>query len=225
MGKTPEPRTVMVWDLPTRLFHWLLVGLMAVSFVTVEIGGNAMRLHAWSGFTILGLVLFRVAWGFAGSTPSRFKTFLVGPRRVKAYVQTLFRPDGPHHLTHNPLGGWSVAAMLAAVLVQAATGLFASDDIMTQGPLNRLVSSQTGRLLTDLHELNAVHRREEMQADEIGRPCRGLGQAGDAGKAVGRGAETLLEHGGRLGKGVADIEGRRTAPGLFDALHRDPANG
>ena len=155
MGKTPERRMVAIWDLPTRLFHWLLVGLMAVSYVTVEIGGNAMQLHAWSGFTILGLVLFRVAWGFAGSTPSRFKTFLVGPRRVKAYVQTLLRPDGPHHLTHNPLGGWSVAAMLAAVLVQAATGLFASDDIMTQGPLNRLVSSDTGRLLTDLHELNA----------------------------------------------------------------------
>jgi cytochrome b len=146
---------VAIWDLPTRLFHWLLVGLMAVSYVTVEIGGNAMQLHAWSGFTILGLVLFRVAWGFAGSTPSRFKTFLVGPRRVKAYAQTLLRPDGAHHLTHNPLGGWSVAAMLAAVLVQAATGLFASDDIMTQGPLNRLVSSDTGRLLTDLHELNA----------------------------------------------------------------------
>lgn len=155
MGQTPEPRPVVVWDLPTRLFHWLLVGLMAVSYVTVEIGGNAMQLHAWSGFTILGLVLFRVAWGFAGSTPSRFKTFLVGPRRVKSYVQTLLRPDGPHHLTHNPLGGWSVAAMLSAALVQAATGLFASDDIMTQGPLNRLVSSQTGRLLTDLHELNA----------------------------------------------------------------------
>jgi len=155
MGKTSERRMVAIWDLPTRLFHWLLVGLMAVSYVTVEIGGNAMQLHAWSGFTILGLVLFRVAWGFAGSTPSRFKTFLVGPRRVKAYAQTLLRPEGAHHLTHNPLGGWSVAAMLAAVLVQAATGLFASDDIMTQGPLNRLVSSDTGRLLTDLHELNA----------------------------------------------------------------------
>jgi len=155
MGKTSERRMVAIWDLPTRLFHWLLVGLMAVSYVTVEIGGNAMQLHAWSGFTILGLVLFRVAWGFAGSTPSRFKTFLVGPRRVKAYAQTLLRPDGTHHLTHNPLGGWSVAAMLAAVLFQAATGLFASDDIMTQGPLNRLVSSGTGRLLTDLHELNA----------------------------------------------------------------------
>lgn len=156
MGKTPEPRAVAVWDLPTRLFHWLLVGLMAVSVVTVEIGGNAMRVHACSGFTILALVVFRLAWGFVGSTPSRFKTFLVGPRRVIAYARALSRPDAPHHLTHNPLGGWSVVAMLAAVLLQAATGLFASDDIMTQGPLNRHVSSGVGRLLTDLHELNAA---------------------------------------------------------------------
>lgn len=155
MGKTSERRTVAVWDLPTRLFHWLLVGLMAVSVVTVEIGGNAMRVHAWSGFTILALVLFRLAWGFVGSTPSRFKTFLVGPRRVIAYALALSRPDPPHHLTHNPLGGWSVVAMLGAVLLQAATGLFASDDIMTQGPLNRHVSSGVGHLLTDLHEFNA----------------------------------------------------------------------
>jgi cytochrome b len=155
MGKTSERRTVAVWDLPTRLFHWLLVGLMAVSVVTVEIGGNAMRVHAWSGFTILALVLFRLAWGFVGSTPSRFKTFLVGPRRVIAYALALSRPDAPHHLTHNPLGGWSVVAMLGAVLLQAATGLFASDDIMTQGPLNRHVSSGVGHLLTDLHEFNA----------------------------------------------------------------------
>ena len=88
MGKTSERRTVAVWDLPTRLFHWLLVCLVAVSVVTVEIGGNAMRVHAWSGFTILALVLFRLAWGFVGSTPSRFRTFLVGPRRVIAYART-----------------------------------------------------------------------------------------------------------------------------------------
>jgi cytochrome b len=155
MGKRSGGRTVAVWDLPTRLFHWLLVCLVAVSFATVEIGGNAMRVHTWSGFTILALVLFRVVWGFFGSTPSRFGTFLVGPRRVIAYALALLRPDGPHHLTHNPLGGWSVVAMLAVMLLQAATGLFASDDIMTQGPLNRHVSSGVGRLLTEIHELNA----------------------------------------------------------------------
>ena len=155
MEKTSGRRMVAVWDLPTRLFHWLLVGLMAVSVVTVEIGGNAMQVHAWSGFTILALVLFRLAWGVVGSTPSRFRTFVVGPRRVIAYALALSRPDTPHPLTHNPLGGWSVVAMLGAVLLQAATGLFASDDIMTQGPLNRHVSSGVGRLLTDLHEFNA----------------------------------------------------------------------
>jgi cytochrome b len=155
MIKTSERRTVVVWDLPTRLFHWLLVCLVAVSFVTAEIGGNAMRVHEASGFTILALLLFRLVWGMVGSTPSRFRTFIVGPRKVIAYTRTMLRRDGRHHLTHNPLGGWSVVAMLAALLLQAGTGLFATDDILTQGPLYRHVSSGVSHALTEFHEFNA----------------------------------------------------------------------
>lgn len=155
MRNRSTTRTAVIWDLPTRIFHWLLVGLMTVSFVTAELGGNAMRVHEWSGFTILALVLFRIVWGFLGSTPSRFRTFIVGPRRVLAYATTLLERGGLHHPTHNPLGGWSVVAMLAALLLQAGTGLFASDDIMTQGPLNRHVSASVGHLLTEVHEFNA----------------------------------------------------------------------
>jgi cytochrome b len=155
MKEASEGRTIVVWDLPTRLFHWLLVCLVTVSLVTAEMGGNAMWVHVRSGYTILTLVLFRLAWGFVGSTPSRFRTFLAGPRQVLAYARTMVRRDGRHHLTHNPLGGWSVVAMLAALLLQAGSGLFASDDIMTQGPLHRHVSAGVSQALTRIHDFNA----------------------------------------------------------------------
>ncbi|MFZ1201896.1 MAG: cytochrome b/b6 domain-containing protein [Desulfobacterales bacterium] len=148
------PRLVMVWDLPTRLFHWLLVAFVITSFVTVEIGGNAMRIHEWSGFVILGLLLFRVGWGFWGSRPVRFAMFVRGPKAVLIYARGFLRPEAPPHFGHNPLGGWSILAMLAALLVQAGTGLFANDDIMTEGPLYGWVSKATSDMLTDVHEWN-----------------------------------------------------------------------
>jgi cytochrome b len=149
------PRKTLVWDLPTRLFHWLIVLFVTVSFVTVNIGGNAMQYHEWSGFTILTLVLFRVVWGVIGSEPSRFKTFLKGPATVWRYAATTLRREPECHLTHNPLGGWSVAALLIVLLVQAGTGLFANDDIATEGPLYGWVSKATSDWITQAHEFNA----------------------------------------------------------------------
>jgi cytochrome b len=147
-------RPVLVWDLPTRLFHWLLVALVAVSFATGKIGGNAMLYHEWCGEAILALLMFRVVWGFSGSTPSRFRTFLVGPAAVLRYALTLFRREADHHLSHNPLGGWSVMAMLLVLLIQAGTGLFANDDIATAGPLYKWVSKAASNRLTAIHHLN-----------------------------------------------------------------------
>jgi cytochrome b len=148
-------KAVLVWDLPTRLFHWALVLLVIFSFVTEDIGGNAMHYHEWSGFTILGLLVFRIIWGVIGSKPSRFKSFLKAPATVLQYAAATFRRDPECLLTHNPLGGWSVAAMLVALSVQASTGLFANDDIATEGPLYKLVSKATSDALTEVHELNA----------------------------------------------------------------------
>ncbi|MDZ7596904.1 MAG: cytochrome b/b6 domain-containing protein [Desulfobacterales bacterium] len=145
---------VSVWDLPTRLFHWLLAALVAASFVTGKIGGNAMAYHERSGLAILVLLLFRVAWGFVGSRSSRFADFLKGPRTVLRYARGLLRPDAPRHLGHNPLGGWSVVAMLAALFIQAGTGLFANDDILTEGPLFSWVSKATSDALTRVHLFN-----------------------------------------------------------------------
>lgn len=145
---------ILVWDLPLRLFHWLLVLLVFVSVVSARIGGNAMQVHMLSGYTILALVLFRVLWGFLGSTHARFVSFVRGPAAVISYLRGLTRQDAGRHLGHNPAGAWSVILMLAALLTQAATGLFANDDIATEGPLAKLVSKALSDRITGVHHLN-----------------------------------------------------------------------
>lgn len=147
-------KDILVWDLPTRVFHWLLVILVGTSFVTGKVGGNAMRYHEWSGFVILSLLLFRVAWGFVGSRESRFVVFIRNPATVFHYAWSLLRRNSPRYLGHNPLGGWSIVAMLLSLFIQAGTGLFANDDIATQGPLFGWVSKESSDWLTGIHLLN-----------------------------------------------------------------------
>jgi cytochrome b len=149
-----RPAAIPVWDLPTRLFHWLLVVLVAVSFTAAVIGGNAMQYHEWSGFAILILLVFRITWGFVGSRTSRFSDFVKGPVAVWRYATDLVKGKSRSYLGHNPLGGWSVLAMLAVLLIQAATGLFANDDIITEGPLFLWVNKPVSDWLTGVHRLN-----------------------------------------------------------------------
>jgi cytochrome b len=145
---------VKAWDIPTRLFHWVLVVLVTISITTAKSGPTAMDYHEWCGVTILILVLFRIAWGFIGGQDSRFRAFVRGPLAVRHHVSSLFRRDSAPHLGHNPLGGWSVLLLLAALIVQAATGLFANDDILTEGPLYDWVSKDTSDWLTGIHHIN-----------------------------------------------------------------------
>jgi cytochrome b len=149
-----HPHRIRVWDLPTRLFHWLLVIFVVVSFTTGMVGGNWMSYHLKSGFIIFALLLFRLIWGFWGGRYSRFVSFVRGPAAVIRYAKTLFRNDPPKSLGHNPMGGWSVMAMLAALAVQVGTGLFANDDIATQGPLYGWVGKVTSDWLTGVHVFN-----------------------------------------------------------------------
>ncbi len=113
-----------------------------------------MQYHKWSGYAILVLILFRLIWGIVGSGESRFVTFVKGPFTVVRYAMTLLRRESPHYLGHNPLGAWSIIAMLCALLVQAATGLFANDDIAIEGPLYEWISKATSDALTRIHRLN-----------------------------------------------------------------------
>ena len=147
--------TTTVWDLPVRIFHWVLVLLIVSQIVTATIGGNAMEYHALGGFTILTLVLFRMMWGFAGGTHARFSDFLRGPAAVARYTHVLIKGTAESHRGHNPLGGWSVVLMLVSLLLQAVTGLFANDDVMMEGPLAKHVSGDASSLFTAIHDINA----------------------------------------------------------------------
>lgn len=149
-----RPMAILVWDLPTRLFHWLLVILLAASFVTAKVGGNAMQYHEWSGIIILVLLVFRTIWGFVGSQPSRFRDFVKGPAEVWRYATALAKGSSLRHLGHNPLGGWSVLAILLLLFLQTCLGLFANDDILTEGPLYLWVSKPMSDRLTKIHSLN-----------------------------------------------------------------------
>lgn len=153
---------IRVWDLPLRLFHWSLVLLVTISIVTglfgSDLGLSAAQWHKLSGYAVLALLLFRLSWGFAGSTYSRFGSFMRGPRIVMQYVGELAgRHASAVRPGHNPLGGWATLVMLLSLLVQAVTGLFLSDeDLGLEGPLAKYVSGATGDSLNELHEGNAT---------------------------------------------------------------------
>ncbi len=148
-------KRVLVWDLPTRLFHWSIVVLVVVCVVTGKLGLDWLEVHMISGYGVLALVLFRLVWGFVGGRHARFASFIRGPAVVGRHIAEMFKKDAPRHLGHNPLGGWAVMAMLGALLLQASTGLFATDDIFTEGPLYPLATKAASDLLTRIHRWNA----------------------------------------------------------------------
>lgn len=137
-----------VWDLPVRLCHWLLVACVVGAFVTAKLGGNLMVWHGRLGLAILGLLVFRLAWGVLGSTYARFGQFVRGPGTILAYLRGQWQGQG-----HNPLGALSVLALLAVLLGQAVTGLFANDDIAFSGYLAPLVGSEQSSRITGIHLL------------------------------------------------------------------------
>ncbi len=141
-----------VWDLPVRLFHWTLVLLIAFSWLSAEM--DWMTWHLYSGYAVLALALFRVIWGFVGSTHARFGDFLYGPGAVIAYIRTLPSRTAAKFAGHNPLGGISVVLILLCVLVQTGTGLFSNDDILTEGPLYKHISKELSDWLTTIHKYN-----------------------------------------------------------------------
>ena len=148
----PGEQPVRVWDLPTRVFHWLLAGLVVFSVVTATIGGNAMVWHMRSGFAIFTLLAFRLVWGFAGGHWSRFRAFVYAPSTSLRYLRGESLPHEHHQVGHNPLGAGSVFALLGILALQVATGLIADDEIATTGPLIKYVSSATSSLATSWHK-------------------------------------------------------------------------
>ncbi len=151
MSPAPEAgTTTRVWDLPTRLVHWMLALLVAASWFTGTYG--ALDWHRRSGYAIFGLVVFRFYWGFAGSSTARFSRFLRGPRAVLRYSRSLLQRSGSAMVGHNPIGGWSAVLMLLLLSLQIGLGLFAVDvDGIESGPLSDLVSFEKGRNMAEWH--------------------------------------------------------------------------
>lgn len=139
---------IRLWDLPTRLFHWLLALAVIAAIVSGQLGGKLIDLHGKIGLAIIGLIAFRIVWGFAGSTYARFAQFFPTPAKIKVYLKGEWRGLG-----HNPLGGLSVFSLIFLLTVQVLSGLFANDDIAFVGPLYELIDKSLSDRLSGIHEL------------------------------------------------------------------------
>jgi cytochrome b len=154
-NESSSHRRIYVWDPLVRVFHWSLLALIGFSWYSGETGGNMMEYHMWSGYAILTLVLVRIVWGFVGTTYARFASFLHHPRAIITDLLTLHRRESAvPAIGHSPLGGVNVILLITCVLIQAGTGLFANDDIFTEGPLYSLVGKDTSDWLTGIHHYN-----------------------------------------------------------------------
>ena len=145
-ANTTTTEKIRLWDLPLRLFHWLLVLAVTVAIISAKLGGEWMVWHGRAGLTIVGLVTFRLAWGVVGSSTARFSHFTPRPRALVAYLKGRWQGIG-----HNPLGAISVLLLLGLLLAQALTGLFANDDIDFNGPWFGLVDKDFSDKLTGWH--------------------------------------------------------------------------
>jgi cytochrome b len=158
---------IKTWDIWIRISHWLLVILVLLCYYTAEIGGLTftfpgtnliianMEIHLWSGLTILTILIFRIFWGFIGSETSRFSIMLNTSLNVYEYIKGLPRNNASFYIGHNPAGAIFVFLIIAALLIQASTGLFSQDDSFfpTTGPLAGFISDDYSNSITKFHKL------------------------------------------------------------------------
>ena len=147
MSKEHAGKEYPLWDLPTRLFHWAIVGCLPLAWWSAEEGNY--ELHEWVGYAVIVLVVSRIIWGFVGSRHSRFSDFLSGPGRVLAFL----KGEGNAGPGHNPAGGWSVLVLLSLLLLQPLSGLFNSDDVLFSGPLYYAASGDFRDAMGQVHDI------------------------------------------------------------------------
>jgi cytochrome b len=150
MSRENGRRAVAVWDLPTRLFHWLAVVLILAAYGTARL--NWMDWHAWAGYALLVILLFRLMWGVWGGETARFSSFLASPGAARRHLAHLFARERDNHVGHNPAGGWMVVALLALMLGQTLSGLYVANDIADEGPLTEIVSARAANLIEAAHD-------------------------------------------------------------------------
>jgi cytochrome b len=149
-------QNVKAWDWPTRAFHWTLVLCIVSAWASFKladrIGDPTLIWHRWNGYTILVLLVFRVIWGFVGSSTSRFSAFVTWPWHAAGYAFDLVRGGKRPFLGHNPLGAWMILALLSAVAVQGMLGLFSLEhNELVAGPLKRLIAHELSEKVTKWH--------------------------------------------------------------------------
>lgn len=149
-GAAAAPVRARLWDGPTRIVHWAIVALVAFAWWSGD--SDHLEWHRWAGYGVLGLVAFRLLWGLAGGQSARFASFVRGPRATLAYLRSLPSRSASELVGHNPLGAWSVLAILAVLIFQVVTGLFAVDvDALDGGPLSDRISFDLGRRIAHWH--------------------------------------------------------------------------
>ncbi len=147
-------QVIRLWDLPLRIFHWALVICVTSAWGLGRFGPDIMTLHFLFGYAVIGLLVFRLLWGFVGPRPARFRSCLYGPRAVFAYLRDIPARRPSYWPGHNPLGGLFVIALLVVLAAQAATGLVADpQDYVNTGPLARMVSAKISRMALNWHDI------------------------------------------------------------------------
>lgn len=141
-----------VWDLPTRVFHWLLVISFIAAYLTNWLGVSYFTYHLWSGYFVTVLVGFRILWGIFGTHHARFANFVRHPLESLRYAKHLATNKAQSYPGHNPLGALMVLLLLTVMLIQAVTGLFSNDEIFNVGPLYGYVSNELSLKLTGIHK-------------------------------------------------------------------------
>jgi cytochrome b len=147
----PAYRRVLVWDAPVRLFHWLVVVLVAAAYVTLKL--NWIDWHVRVGEMLLALVIFRLLWGIFGSETARFRSFVASPAAALRHLRHLFRREPDVQVGHNAAGGWMVLLLLALLLVETLSGLYVNNEIADDGPLSELVPAWLANAISTLHGL------------------------------------------------------------------------
>jgi len=144
-------RVVRVWDLPTRMFHWGLLVLVAVVWISSEADGVLFNIHIITGIAILAMIFFRLLWGVFGSRHALFTDFVRGYAKVRAYGKNLLNFKAPYYVGHNPLGGWMILGLLLILAMSALSGLFISNHNYV-GPLVGTISSGFSEVMGAAHE-------------------------------------------------------------------------
>ena len=145
------PRIVLVWDIFIRVFHWLIVALVAAAYATWRL--NWMVWHGWVGDAVLTLLLFRLSWGVFGSETARFSHFLTSPPTVLQHLKHSLRREPDHQVGHNPAGGWMVLLLLALLLLETLTGLYVANDMADEGPLTEMVPASAANAIAFSHAI------------------------------------------------------------------------